>query len=103
MAKGKVFISGKVSGMDYQEACRKFYDASATLMRFGFTPVVPVELCRSHWSWRSVWQYAFGICYGAKASVSSIIGKIVAARASNTALRSCWTRNSYIYDNRIER
>lgn len=51
MAKGKVFISGKVSGMDYQEACRKFYDASASLLRFGLTPVVPVDLCRAHWSW----------------------------------------------------
>ncbi len=47
----KVFVSGKVSGLDYMEACRQFYDASKLVLVCGFYPVVPVELCRSCWGW----------------------------------------------------
>jgi hypothetical protein len=47
----KVFISGKVSGLDYIEACRQFYDASKLVLARDLYPVVPVELCRSHWGW----------------------------------------------------
>lgn len=47
----RVFISGKVSGLAYLEACRQFYDAAAVVLHRGFAPVVPVELCRSWWNW----------------------------------------------------
>jgi hypothetical protein len=47
----KVFISGKVSGLAYLEACRQFYDAAKVVVTRGFHPVVPVELCRSYWGW----------------------------------------------------
>ena len=47
----RVFVSGKVSGLDYMEACRQFYDASKLVLARGFYPVVPVELCRSYWGW----------------------------------------------------
>lgn len=47
----KVFISGKVSGLDYMEACKQFYDASKLVLARGLHPVVPVDLCRSFWSW----------------------------------------------------
>lgn len=47
----RVFISGKVSGLVYQDACRLFYDASSIVLAQGFCPVVPVDLCRAWWSW----------------------------------------------------
>ena len=49
--KYRVFISGKVSGLAYLEACRQFYDAAAVVLHRGFYPVIPVELCRSWWNW----------------------------------------------------
>lgn len=47
----RVFISGKVSGLVYQDACRLFYDASAVVLAQGLWPVVPVDLCSAHWGW----------------------------------------------------
>jgi hypothetical protein len=47
----RVFVSGKVSGLVYQDACRLFYDASAVVLAQGLWPVVPVDLCRAHWGW----------------------------------------------------
>ena len=47
----RVFISGKVSGLVYQDACRLFYDASAVVLAQALWPVVPVDLCRAHWGW----------------------------------------------------
>lgn len=47
----RVFISGKVSGLVYQDACRLFYDASAAVLAQALCPVVPVDLCRAHWGW----------------------------------------------------
>lgn len=47
----RVFISGKVSGLAYLEACRLFYDASKLVLARGLHPVIPVDLCRSWWSW----------------------------------------------------
>ena len=46
-----VFVSGKVSGIPYLEACRKFYDAAGMLLKHGYTPIVPVDLCHSWWGW----------------------------------------------------
>ena len=47
----KVFISGKVSGLDYMEACRLFYDASKLVLVRGMYPIVPTDLCKSWWGW----------------------------------------------------
>ena len=47
----KVFISGKVSGLDYMEACRQFCDAAKVVIARGYYPVVPVDLCKSWWGW----------------------------------------------------
>ena len=47
----KVFISGKVSGLDYMEACKQFCDASKLVLTRGFYPVVPLDLCHSYWGW----------------------------------------------------
>ena len=49
--KRKVFVSGKVSGLAYLEACRQFYDASHVLLRLGYKPILPIELCRPWWRW----------------------------------------------------
>lgn len=51
MSKSKVFTSGKVSGLPYLVACRMFYDAASVVLRRGFLPVVPVDICRSWWGW----------------------------------------------------
>lgn len=47
----KAFISGKVSGLNYREACRYFYDAGKLVLAQGYHPIVPVDLCRSWWGW----------------------------------------------------
>lgn len=47
----RVFISGKVSGMEYSEACRQFYGAALVVLNAGMCPVVPVDLCHSWWGW----------------------------------------------------
>ena len=49
--KNRVFISGKVSGLVYQDECRLFYDAAALVLATGKHPVVPVDLCHSWWGW----------------------------------------------------
>ena len=47
----KVFISGKVSGMDYYVAFNKFSEEEAMLSRIGYEVVNPTKLCKKHWSW----------------------------------------------------
>lgn len=47
----RIFVSGKVSGMEYSEACRQFYSAALVVLNAGMCPVVPVDLCRSWWGW----------------------------------------------------
>lgn len=47
----RVFVSGKVSGLVYVAACKKFYDAAAVVLNNGMSPVVPVDLCKSWWGW----------------------------------------------------
>ena len=47
----RVFVSGKVSGLVYQDACRPFYDTAAEVLAQGLCPVVPVDLCCAHWGW----------------------------------------------------
>lgn len=47
----KVFISGKVSGMEYYTAFSKFSEAEAILSRIGYEVVNPTKLCRKNWSW----------------------------------------------------
>ena len=47
----KVFISGKVSGMEYYTAFSKFYEAEAMLSRIGYEVINPTKLCKKNWSW----------------------------------------------------
>lgn len=47
----KVFISGKVSGMEYYTALSKFSEAEAMLSRIGYEVINPTKLCKKNWSW----------------------------------------------------
>lgn len=47
----KVFISGKVSGMDYLRAYQKFAEADRLLSQMGYSTVNPMKICKKHWSW----------------------------------------------------
>lgn len=47
----KVFISGKVSGMDYYAAFKNFSEKEVILCRIGYDVVNPTKLCKRHWSW----------------------------------------------------
>ena len=47
----KVFISGKVSGIDYYVAFNKFAEEEAMLSRIGYEVVNPTKLCKKNWSW----------------------------------------------------
>lgn len=39
----KVYISGKISGVDVKEVIRKFHASADKLRRFGFEPVSPLD------------------------------------------------------------
>lgn len=41
----KVYISGKISGLDYQEAYNKFESAEQDVVRLGGIPVNPMKIC----------------------------------------------------------
>lgn len=47
----KCYIAGKVSGMPYDKVLRKFQSAEDKLRHWGFKPINPTRLCRSHWDW----------------------------------------------------
>lgn len=47
----RVFVSGKVSGLPYDEACAEFYRAAKVLLDRGDRPVLPIEICRGWWGW----------------------------------------------------
>lgn len=49
--KDKVFISGRVSGLDYNDVCMKFFEAEKDLTNWGYKVVNPIKLCKAHWSW----------------------------------------------------
>lgn len=41
----KVYISGKITGLDYQEAYNKFESAEKEVINFGGAPVNPMKIC----------------------------------------------------------
>jgi hypothetical protein len=49
----KVYISGKISGLDYQEAFKKFEEAEKDVIQFGGVPVNPMKICGNNpdWTW----------------------------------------------------
>ena len=49
--KNKVFISGKVSGLDIDEAYSNFSKAETDLIRWGYDVVNPMKICKPYWSW----------------------------------------------------
>lgn len=46
-----VFISGKVSGLEYYTAYAQFANAERILQQMGYHPINPMRLCKKHWSW----------------------------------------------------
>lgn len=50
-SKEKVFISGKVSGMEYYVAYQTFANADRFLSQQGYKVVNPMKICKKHWSW----------------------------------------------------
>ena len=49
--KNKVFISGKVSGLNIAVAFLKFREAEVQLTKWGYETVNPMRLCKPSWSW----------------------------------------------------
>ena len=47
----KVFISGKISDLDYYVAYGKFSNAERMLQQMGYATVNPMKICKKHWSW----------------------------------------------------
>lgn len=47
----KVFISGKISGIDYYVAYGKFSNAERMLQQMGYATVNPMKICKRNWSW----------------------------------------------------
>lgn len=46
-----VFISGRVSGIKYENAKKNFRKAEKLIESQGFNPVNPLKLCKREWSW----------------------------------------------------
>jgi hypothetical protein len=57
--KNKVFISGKVSGMNHNKAWGKFAFAEYQLSKKGYWVENPMKFCKKHWSW---WRCMF-VCF----------------------------------------
>ena len=47
----RVFISGKISGIEYLVAYGKFSNAERRLQQMGYETVNPMKLCKKRWSW----------------------------------------------------
>lgn len=50
-SKEKVFISGKVSGIEYYVAYQTFANAERLLSQQGYKVINPMKICKKHWSW----------------------------------------------------
>lgn len=51
MHKTKIYISGKVSGLNYYYAYHKFAAADKYLSQMGYKVINPMCLCHRDWSW----------------------------------------------------
>ena len=47
----KVFISGKISDLDYYVAYGKFSNAERMLQQMGYATVNPMKICKQNWGW----------------------------------------------------
>lgn len=47
----RIYIAGKISGLDYIQAEQMFHEAEVRLRHQGYTTVNPTRLCREWWSW----------------------------------------------------
>ena len=47
----KVFISGKVSRIEYYVAYQTFANAERTLAAMGYEVVNPMKICKKNWNW----------------------------------------------------
>ncbi|MBO5217501.1 MAG: DUF4406 domain-containing protein [Alistipes sp.] len=47
----RIYIAGKISGLDYMRVVQKFHTAEVRLRHQGYTTVNPTRLCREWWSW----------------------------------------------------
>lgn len=47
----KIFISGRVSGIDYKTAKYNFLRAERYWQRKGYQVINPTKLCNKNWSW----------------------------------------------------
>ena len=47
----KAFISGRVSGINYEYAKRNFKKVEKVLVKQGYEVVNPTTLCKKEWSW----------------------------------------------------
>ena len=50
-SKEKVFISGKVSGIEYYIAYQTFANADRLLSQQGYKVINPMKICKKRWSW----------------------------------------------------
>lgn len=50
-SKEKVFISGKVSGIEYYVAYQTFANADRLLSQQGYKVINPMKICKKHWNW----------------------------------------------------
>ena len=46
-----VFISGKISDLDYYVAYGKFSNAERMLQQMGYATVNPMKICKQNWCW----------------------------------------------------
>lgn len=44
MKRDKIYISGKISGLDFDETCRRFGEAEKHLQRLGYRTVNPTKM-----------------------------------------------------------
>lgn len=49
MKRDKVYISGKISGLDFDEACRRFGEAEKHLQKLGFRTSNPTKMALCVW------------------------------------------------------
>jgi len=56
----KVYISGKVTGLDYDVAFKMFEDAEQEVKNLGGTPVNPMRFCPNEPTW--AWEKFMEIC-----------------------------------------
>lgn len=57
----KIYISGKVTGLAWNEVEDKFRTAAGIVRHHGCLAVVPVHYCRRDWSWQKCMRVCLGL------------------------------------------